>query len=166
MDAHLHRDLKCHTPTALTLIGFVAVARGVHSAGFTAVAIAVDTISVTGPETCANCGGPLWRGRASTGRPRVYCSDYCRKAAWGVRRGQGAVAVRVEVVERVVVQEHNLAECSRRCCQSPVAATNMLYALLKLAEAGELEHGAKWGRAWLALQTLRDAVGPPAGRRR
>ena len=126
----------------------------------------MDTISVTGPETCAHCGGPLWPGRASTGRPRAYCSDYCRKAAWDVRRKQGAVAVRVEVVERVVVREHNLAERSRRCCQSPVAATNMVYALLKLAESGELTYGAKWRRAWLALQTLRDAVGPPAGRRR
>ena len=134
--------------------------------GHDLVAIPVDTISVAGPETCAHCGGPLWRGRASTGRPRVYCTDSCRKAAWGVRRKQGAVAVRVEVVERVVVQEHNLAECSRRCCQSPVAATNMLYALLKLAESGELSYSAKWGRVWIALQTLCDAVGPPAGRRR
>lgn len=126
----------------------------------------MDTISVNGPEACAHCGGSLARWRASTGRPRVYCSDYCRKAAWGVRRKRGAVAVQVKVVERVVVKEHNLAECSRRCCASPVAATNMLYALLKRVEAGELKYGAKWERPWTALQTLVDAVARRDGRRR
>jgi hypothetical protein len=126
----------------------------------------MDTVAVTGPETCAHCGGSLARWRASTGRPRVYCSEYCRKAAWGKRRKPGAVAVQVKVVERVVVKEHNLAECSRRCCESPVAATNMLYALLKLVEAGELRYGARWERPWTALQTLIDAVAARSGVRR
>ena len=126
----------------------------------------MDTISVTGPETFAHCGRSLARWRASTGRPRDYCSDYCRKAAWGVRRKAGAVADQVKVVERVVVKEHNLAECSRRCCESPVAATNMLYALNKLVEAGELRYGAKWERPWTALQTLIGAVQVRSGVRR
>lgn len=126
----------------------------------------MNTISVTGPETCAHCGRSLARWRASTGRPRVYCSDHCRKAAWDVRRKRGTVAVQVKVVERVVVKEHNLAECSRRCCDSPVAASNMLYALLKLVEAGELRYGAKWERPWTALQTLIDAVSARSGGRR
>jgi hypothetical protein len=117
----------------------------------------MDTVSVTGPEACAHCGGSLVRGRASTGRPRVYC--------WDKRRKPGAVAVQVKVVERLVVKEHNLAECSRRCCQSPVAATNMLYALLKRLEAGELKYGATWGRPWTALQTLLDRVAQRDGRR-
>jgi hypothetical protein len=126
----------------------------------------VDTIVVAGPETCAHCGGSLARLRASTGRPRVYCTDHCRKAAWGERRKPGAVAVQVKVVERLVVKEHNLAECSRRCCQSPVAATNMLYALLKRLAAGELKYGATWERPWTALQTLIDAVAARSGVRR
>lgn len=126
----------------------------------------MNTICVTGPETCAHCGGPLASWRASTGRPRVYCSDYCRKAAWGVRRKRGPVAVQVKVVERVVVKEHNLAECSRRCCESPVAAANMLYALLKLVQAGELRYGAKWERPWAAVQALIDAVSARSGMRR
>jgi hypothetical protein len=126
----------------------------------------VDTISVTNPEACAHCGGSLARWRASTGRPRVYCSDHCRKAAWDKRRKPGAVAVQVKVVERVVVKEHSLAECSRRCCESPVAATHMLYALLKLVAAGELRYGAKWEHPWTALQTLVDAVARRDGRRR
>lgn len=127
-------------------------------AGTTALDVGVDTVSVTDPEACAHCGGSLARRRSSTGRPRVYCSDYCRKAAWDQRRQPGAVAVQVKVVERVVVQEHNLAECSRRCCESPVAATNMLYALLQRVEAGELRYGAMCERPWTALQTLIDAV--------
>lgn len=126
----------------------------------------MDVVSVTGPQACAHCEGALDRWIASTGRPRVYCSDYCRKAAWGVRRKQGAVAIQVKLVERVVVKEHNLAECSRRCCESPVAATNMLYALLSLLEAGELRYGAKWERPWSALQGLLVAVtGRDGGRR-
>lgn len=126
----------------------------------------MDAVSVIGPETCAHCVGSLALGRASTGRPRVYCSDNCRKAAWDERRKRGAVAVQVKVVERVVVKEHNLAECSRRCCVSPVAATNMLYALVKRLEAGELKYGAKWERPWTALQTLIDAVSTKCGGRR
>ena len=126
----------------------------------------MDTISATGPENCAHCGGSLSRWRASTGRAKVYCSDCCRKAAWDKRRTPGAVAVQVKVVERVVVKEHNFAECSRRCCESPVAATHMLYALLKLVEAGELRYGAKWERPWTALQTLVDAVARRDGRLR
>jgi hypothetical protein len=78
----------------------------------------VNTISVTAPGTCAHCGGSLARWRVDWAA-RVYCSDYCRKAAWDVRRKLGAVAVQVKIVERVVVKEHNLAECSRGAASRP-----------------------------------------------
>lgn len=126
----------------------------------------MDVVSVAGPKVCAHCGGPLDHWVALTGRPRVYCSDYCRKAEWGARRKAGEMPVQVKLVERVVVKEHNLAECSRRCCESPVAATNMLRALLRRLEAGELRYGAKWERPWTALQTLVDGVTGSDGSRR
>lgn len=125
----------------------------------------MEVLSITGPDVCAYCGGPLDRWNAATGRPRVYCSDYCRKAAWDVRRKPGAVAIQVKVVERVVVKEHNLAECSRRCCQSPVAATNLLRELTHLAEAGVLSRNPKWERARTACQTLAWAMGYGVGGR-
>ncbi len=55
------------------------------------------------PTTCARCGNKI-DGPKSTGRPRVYCSAACRKAAYEDRRAQRDVAVKVQVVEKVVTE--------------------------------------------------------------
>jgi len=50
------------------------------------------------PTTCARCGARLAELKA-TGRPRVYCSSACRKAAYEDRRAHRDGAVKVQVVE-------------------------------------------------------------------
>lgn len=55
------------------------------------------------PTTCARCGNKL-EGPKSTGRPRVYCSSACRKAAYEDRRAHRDDAVKVQVVEKVVTE--------------------------------------------------------------
>ena len=55
------------------------------------------------PTTCARCGTKLKEVR-STGRPRIYCSPACRKAAYEDRRAHRDGAVKVQVVEKVVTE--------------------------------------------------------------
>ena len=55
------------------------------------------------PTKCARCGGKL-QDVKSTGRPRVYCTPACRKAAYEDRRAHRDGAVKVQVVERRVTE--------------------------------------------------------------
>ena len=55
------------------------------------------------PTKCARCGGKLEDVKA-TGRPRIYCSPACRKAAYEDRRAHRDGAVQVQVVERCVTE--------------------------------------------------------------
>lgn len=55
------------------------------------------------PTTCARCGAKLKEVK-STGRPRLYCSPACRKAAYEDRRARRDGAVKVQVVEKVVTE--------------------------------------------------------------
>ncbi|MGV1006471.1 MAG: hypothetical protein ACOYEV_17270 [Candidatus Nanopelagicales bacterium] len=55
------------------------------------------------PTKCARCGRKI-KDVKSTGRPRIYCSPACRKAAYEDRRAHRDGAVKVQVVERVVTE--------------------------------------------------------------
>jgi len=55
------------------------------------------------PTTCARCGSELTEVKR-TGRPRLYCSPACRKAAYEDRRAHRDGAVKVQVMERVVTE--------------------------------------------------------------
>lgn len=55
------------------------------------------------PTRCARCGSKL-RDVKPTGRPRIYCSPACHKAAYEDRRAHRDGAVKVQVVERVVTE--------------------------------------------------------------
>ena len=55
------------------------------------------------PTKCARCGSKL-QDVKPTGRPRVYCSPACRKAAYEDRRAHRDGAVKVQVVERRVTE--------------------------------------------------------------
>lgn len=55
------------------------------------------------PTTCARCGTKLSEVK-STGRPRLYCSPACRKAAYEDRRAHRDGAVKVQVVEKLVTE--------------------------------------------------------------
>ncbi|MBK8462293.1 MAG: hypothetical protein IPL36_04440 [Nigerium sp.] len=55
------------------------------------------------PTTCARCGTKLKEVKL-TGRPRLYCTPACRKAAYEDRRAHRDGAVKVQVVERLVTE--------------------------------------------------------------
>ena len=55
------------------------------------------------PTTCARCCTKLKEVK-STGRPRLYCSPACRKAAYEDRRAHRDGAVKVQVVEKLVTE--------------------------------------------------------------
>lgn len=55
------------------------------------------------PAACARCGTKLENPK-TTGRPRIYCSPACRKAAYDDRRYGSDSAAKVKVVERVITE--------------------------------------------------------------
>lgn len=88
----------------------------------------------------------------------MYCRDACKKAAYEARRSKLKGAVTVRVVERVVVQEHEINECVRRVKASPVATRHVLYEVVRLVDATTLLHDPKWERALRAVEALQDAL--------
>ena len=75
--------------------------------------------------TCLRCG-TAWVGRPG-GRPRKWCSQRCRRAAYEARRAAaaGAIAVR-EVVRDAKTVEHNLTACAVRVVDSPAACRRVI----------------------------------------
>ena len=85
---------------------------------------------------CARCGIKL-PDSASTGRPRVYCSAACRKAAYEDRRAGRDGAVKVQLVDRVIVQtververvQHPPAQCVTMVLADPALTRKVLIGL-------------------------------------
>lgn len=76
------------------------------------------------PTSCARCGTKLKEVK-TTGRPRLYCSPACRKAAYEDRRARREGAVKVKLVEKVVtdVRERRIeVPHSRSDCAKAVVA--------------------------------------------
>ncbi len=64
---------------------------------------------------------------AVRGRPNPHLLPRaCKKAAYEARRSKLEGAVVVQVVERIVVQEHGINECVHRVQASPVAVRHVL----------------------------------------
>ena len=90
------------------------------------------------PTKCARCGGKL-KDMKPTGRPRIYCSPACRKAAYEDRRAHRDGAVQVQVVERVVTEvrerridvPHPRSECTREVFANDDALVNVIWALIE-----------------------------------
>lgn len=90
------------------------------------------------------------------GRPSIWCSQQCRRAAYEERRAakNGAVAVRVEevekpverIVERVRVETKQIpsspAEAAQIVLNSPRACRTVLEALAAAADSGQLNPAA------------------------
>lgn len=89
------------------------------------------------PTKCVRCGAKLENPK-TTGRPRVYCSPACRKAAHEDRRAHRDDAVRVQVVERVVTEirerrievPHPRGECIRAVFADADALVNVIWTLI------------------------------------
>ncbi len=85
---------------------------------------------------CARCGTKL-PASASTGRPRVYCTPACRKAAYEDRRAGREGAVKIQLVDRVIVQtververvQHPPAQCVTLVLADPALTRKVLIGL-------------------------------------
>lgn len=113
--------------------------------------------------SCSFCAGPM-PPPAGRGRPAVYCSGACRKAAHEARRTARPGAFEVKVVDRVVVESHDLAGCVNRVIDSPAACRRVLQALTRLAADGTLDTDPKWRPTRAATQALLDAITAPPAR--
>jgi phage terminase large subunit GpA-like protein len=108
------------------------------------------------------------------GRPSIWCSHQCRRAAYEERRAakNGAVAVRVEVVEKPVERvvervrieirkvESTPAEAAQIVLRSPRACRTVLESLTAEADAGRLNtamHAPTLRAAERLLASLRRA---------
>jgi hypothetical protein len=105
------------------------------------------------------------------GRPAVWCSQRCRRAAYEERRAarSGAMAVRIEIVEkpveriidrvRIVTREvpPSPAEAARIVLKSPRACRTVLESLAAEMDSGQLDIGAH-GPTLRAAQQLLTAL--------
>lgn len=125
---------------------------------------------------CPRCGAEMpsasWPPRP--GRPAVWCSQRCRRAVYEERRAaaSGAIAVRVEVVEkpverivtRVRIETNDVpstpAEAAQIVLRSPRACRTVLDALAAEIDSGRLDaaaHGPTLRAAERLLASLRRA---------
>lgn len=104
-----------------------------------------------GTDTCPRCGKTLTRN--TTGRPRVWCSQTCRRAAYEERRAADAGAIAVRVVERIEIRELTLAACVDRTIESPTGCRRVVEALARRARDGELSD-AQWESTRRAISIL------------
>lgn len=121
------------------------------------------TRSVQPVTSCAFCGGPM-PPPSATGRPAVFCSGACRKAAHEARRTGAPGAFVVKVVDRVVVESHDLAGCVTNVVTSPAACRRVLQALTALAADGTLGTDPKWRPTQEAAKGLVAVVSAPPSR--
>lgn len=119
---------------------------------------------------CTRCGAemPAVPWPPKPGRPPIWCSQRCRRAAYEERRAarNGAIAVRVEVIEkpvqkvvkRVRIETQRVpstpAEAAQIVLESPRACRTVLESLAADAVAGRLDAGAHAPTIRAAIQLL------------
>jgi len=127
---------------------------------------------------CARCHAEL-PTKSGQGRPRTWCSQACRRAAYEERRAarNGAIAVRIVVREKVIERRVRVAESPkhvtanrsgtspssaavRTVLESPRSCRAVLEELANQARSGMLdggEHAPTVRAAMALLHALRDA---------
>ena len=114
--------------------------------------------------TCPRCGKPTQRKR--TGRPPIWCSQACRRAAYEERRAAVQGAIAVEVVDRVETLEHPIGTCVDRTLASPAGCRRVVYELARLGREQTLQSDPRWESTYNAIRNgLMDALFTPFDRR-
>jgi endogenous inhibitor of DNA gyrase (YacG/DUF329 family) len=114
--------------------------------------------------TCPRCGQDV--KRKPTGRPPIWCSQTCRRAAYEERRAAVQGAIAVEVVDRIEALEHPIGACVDRTLASPAGCRRVIYELARLAREGTLQSDPKWDSTYNAVRNgLMDALYLPMIRR-
>lgn len=104
-------------------------------------------------DVCLRCGTLLWR--KTTGRPKVWCTPACRRLAYDERRAAGNGAIAIRVIERV--EQISINECVDRVIASPVACANVMSAVARRIDDGQI-HQPKWSKTYDAVNRLLAAV--------
>ena len=114
--------------------------------------------------TCPRCGKVVQR--KATGRPPIWCSQTCRRAAYEERRAAARGAIAVEIVDRIQTLEHPIGTCVDRTLASPTGCRRVIYELARLAREGTLQSDPKWDSTYNAIRNgLMDALYLPMNRR-
>lgn len=114
--------------------------------------------------TCPRCGKEVQR--KATGRPPIWCSQACRRAAYEERRAAARGVIAVEVVDRLKTHEHPIGTCVDRTLASPTGCRRVIYELARLAREGTLQSDPKWDSTYNAVRGgLLDALYVPMRRR-
>ena len=114
--------------------------------------------------TCPRCGKPTQK--KPTGRPPIWCSQTCRRAAYEERRAAARGAIAVEVVDRLETHEHPIGTCVDRTLASPAGCRRVVYELARLARERTLQSDPRWESTYNAIRNgLMDALFTPFARR-
>jgi endogenous inhibitor of DNA gyrase (YacG/DUF329 family) len=114
--------------------------------------------------TCPRCGKEVLR--KATGRPPIWCSQPCRRAAYEERRAAARGAIAVKVVDRVDTHEHPIGTCVDRTLASPAGCRRVVYELARLGRERTLQSDPKWESTYNAIRNgLMDALFTPFDRR-
>lgn len=95
--------------------------------------------AVNDSRKCPRCDSPITPSASGRGRPRVWCSQRCRRAAYEERRAAANGAIAKAVVTRNV--EPPWDEIVERVLKSPMACRRVLQALTEKVDQGELLYG-------------------------
>lgn len=103
------------------------------------------------PSECPRCGAPV--SRARTGRPRIWCSDRCRRLAHETALSAAEVGTPVRVVT-IDTSTPDLDAAVEAVLSSPGASRRVLHTL-----ARRYRDGALSGSAWLPVIDFLNAKG-------
>ena len=119
-------------------------------------------------DTCPRCGATV--PRRTTGRPAVWCSQRCRRAAYEERRAARAGAVGLTIVDRMrverITETHALNDCLAAVLASPTASARALESITRKLLAEDARWDPRWHRTYESLLNVVDAVVITVKRRR
>lgn len=107
--------------------------------------------------TCPRCGNEVPRSTSGRGRPRVWCSHRCRRAAYEERRAAANGAIAIEVVARHT--EPPWDETIARVLASPVACRKVVRELSRRLRDRELGQ-PQWEGVLAEILSLEEAARP------
>lgn len=121
------------------------------------------------PTKCVRCGAKLDVPK-TTGRPRVYCSPACRKAAYEDRHAHHNDAVKVQVVEKVITEvrerrievPHPRSECIQAVFADDDSLIEVIRALIEeVQDSKRTAFGPEQHRFWdlyTHVEALHEAI--------
>lgn len=113
------------------------------------------TKSAAAGTVCPRCGDPISPSPSGRGRPRRWCSQRCRRAAYEERRAAANGAIATEIVVQQV--EPPWAATLERVLESPVACRKVVRDLRQRLNAGELNQ-PPWDNVAAEVWALSAAV--------